>query len=243
VEAEIASVVGWERVLGCVASRFQVEALEPGHVRRTNAAGGADYVVFRVGEVHGRVTARARETRELLQSVDSAKVTTNLSGERWSKLVANAMTSAACGVSGLSFKQMYQDPSACRVIARLAQEAIDVGRALGFELEAVHGHPPARYLEAAGGDVAALEALATGLRASLAGSLEGGRSGIAQDLAKGRRTEVDDMNGYVASKAADAGVDVPTQRAITAMVHAIERGELRADTRNLDELLRDHVSA
>jgi len=237
IEEEIAKIVGWRRVVGCVASRIQVEAVAPGRVRRTNPPGGDAYTVFRVGEIHGRATARALQLAQMLSVVDSAKVTTNLWGERWSKLVANSMTSGVCAVSGLTFTQMYEHPGARQLIIRLAAEAIELGRVLGFELESVYGTDPAVYLAAARGDVEMLARLECSMRTAQVNSLDGGRSGIAQDLAKGRRTEVDYISGYVAARASEVGLTTPTQSAITAMVHAIERGELQPGVANIDALL------
>ncbi len=65
---------------------------------------------------------------------------------------------------------------------------------------------------------------------------EGGRSGTAQDLAKGRRTEVDFMNGYVVEQGAACDVPAPTHAAVTALVKRIEHGEL-APARDLLKLL------
>ena len=226
VEEEVAQVVGWRRVLGCIASRVQVELLEPGHVRRSNPPGGTRYTAFRVGEMHGQVTPRASRVAQLLQTVDSAHVISNLWGERWSKLVANSMTSPVCGISGLPFSAMYSHQGATRLIVRLAAEAIGVGRALGFALEPIFGMHPDEYVAAAHGDMSARERVRENLCASQAHGIEGGRSGIAQDLAKGRRTEVDYLNGYVVEQAKLVGASSNTQMAITAMVHAMEHGEL-----------------
>src|SRR5688572_13387194 len=88
-EERIAGVVGWGKTVGCIASLVAAELTAPGHVNRTVPMGGDKHVVYRVGEVHGRVTERATEVAELLRAADSAKVTTNLWGERWSKLVVN----------------------------------------------------------------------------------------------------------------------------------------------------------
>src|SRR5688572_16383153 len=74
VEETVARIVGWGRTLGCIASTISVEAVGPGHIVRTQLPGGADYIVFRVGEMSGRVTARAGEIAQLLRAVDSAKV-------------------------------------------------------------------------------------------------------------------------------------------------------------------------
>jgi 2-dehydropantoate 2-reductase len=81
-EERIADIVGWGRTLGCIASRISVELFEPGKVRRQAPKGAASHTVFRVGEVHGRATERAKRVVELLGVVDGSKVTSNLWGER-----------------------------------------------------------------------------------------------------------------------------------------------------------------
>jgi 2-dehydropantoate 2-reductase len=90
-EETLAGVVGWGRTLGAIASSITVELTEPGRVRRAGGKHGDAHTVFRVGEVHGIVTERAKEVCRLLALSDSAKVTQNLWGERWTKLVVNAM--------------------------------------------------------------------------------------------------------------------------------------------------------
>lgn len=90
-EEAIAGIVGWGKVLGCIASRISVELYEPGRIRRQAPRSAAGHTVFRVGEVHGRATERVQELALMLSAVDTTKVTTNLWGERWSKLCHNAM--------------------------------------------------------------------------------------------------------------------------------------------------------
>src|ERR1700740_2104565 len=101
-EAAIAGVVGWGKTLGCIASSITVNLPEPGHVHRGAAKHGAAHTVFRAGEVHGRVTARAKEVCRLVGFADSAKVTGNLWGERWSKLVANVIGNGLSACTGLT---------------------------------------------------------------------------------------------------------------------------------------------
>jgi hypothetical protein len=50
----IANIVGWGKVVGCIASTIGVDAYKAGHVMRTQQPGGSTYTIFRVGEVHGR---------------------------------------------------------------------------------------------------------------------------------------------------------------------------------------------
>ena len=70
-EETIAGVVGWGRVLGCIASSITVDLCEAGHVRRAAGKSGENHTVFRVGEVHGRITDRAEEIRALVALSDA----------------------------------------------------------------------------------------------------------------------------------------------------------------------------
>ena len=124
-EETIAGIVGWGKTLGCIASSITVNLPGPGHIHRGAGKGGAVHTVFRAGEVHGRITQRAEEICRLVAYADSAKVTGNLWGERWSKLVANAMGNglSACSdprrtgsrlSTGGDFASAARDDSACR---------------------------------------------------------------------------------------------------------------------------------
>ena len=236
VEEQVARIAGWGRTLGCIASTISVEAVAPGRVMRTQLPGGDAYTVFRVGELSGLVTSRALRVAELLRAVDSARVTTNLWGERWSKLTANTMTTGLCGASGLDLNEVVEYAPARRLQIRLAAEAIRIGTALGFRLEAIRGLAADKWLAAAEGDAAAVAEVELCMLEGLRRRPEGGRSGTAQDIAKGRRTEVDFMNGYVAARGAVCGIQAPTHAAVAALVRRVERGELAPARGLLDQL-------
>jgi 2-dehydropantoate 2-reductase len=59
------------------------------------------------------------------------------------------------------------------------------------------------------------------------------RPSMAQDIAKGRRTEIDYMNGYIAAKGEAAGISAPTHAALTRIVREVEAGRLEARPENL----------
>jgi 2-dehydropantoate 2-reductase len=213
-----------------------VEAVAPAHIVRTQMPGGSTYTTFRVGEMSGSVTTRATEIARLLSDVDSARVTTNLWGERWAKLVANTMTSGLCGVLGVSLNDMIEWAPSRRVQIRLGAEAIRVGEALGYAMEPIRGVPAQQWLAAACGDAQALQAVEQRMVAFNARRTGEGWSGTAQDLAKGRRTEVDWMNGYVAARGAEIGVPAPTHAAVAELVRRMERREI-SPSRTFVEML------
>ena len=210
-------------MLGCIASNIGVGLEGPGHVTRTAAAGGAAHTVFRVGEVDGRVTERVKEIAELLVIVDSSKVTSNLSGERWSKLVANSMGNGLQAITGLSSREMARNPEVRRLTIRLAAEAVEVGKALGLQLVPIGGKDPEVWLAAGRGE--GLEELELSILEASERYEESGRSSTAQDMEKGRRLEIEYLNGHVVNKAREAGVEVRVNAALVSAVKAVERGE------------------
>src|ERR1700716_1327926 len=134
-EETIAGIVGWGKTLGCIASSITVNLPEPGHIHRGAGKHGAAHTVFRAGEVHGRITPRGGEICRLGGTADTPKVHSNLWGERWSKLVANAMQNGLSACTGLPGGQMLQSEPIRRFSTRLGSEAIRVGQAHGYQLE------------------------------------------------------------------------------------------------------------
>ncbi len=232
-EERIAGVVGWGRTIGCIASTIGVDAYKAGHVMRTIEPGGASYTVFRVGEVHGRVTPRVEMLSEMLSNVDSAKVTTNLWGERWTKLTINSMGNGVSASTGLNSKAMTELEMTRRLSIRLGGEAARVGIALGFELESIRGMPAEKWIAASEDDPAALEEIEGLMLASTKRMTEAGRPSTGQDIIKGRRTEIGFINGLVASKGSEAGIPAPTHAALAEVVTKVEKGELEPSPDNV----------
>jgi 2-dehydropantoate 2-reductase len=235
-EETIAGIVGWGRTLGCIASSITVNLPEPGHIHRGAGKGGAAHTVFRAGEVHGRITQRVEEVRRLVGYADSAKVTSNLWGERWSKLVANAMGNGLSACTGLTGGQTLESEPIRRFSTRLGSEAIRVGQAHGYQLEEILHLPPETIARAGEGDEEAMRAcdaqrLADGKRTSFEQ-----RPSMGQDVLKGRRTEIDFINGLVVREGEKVGLTCRANAALTDIVMRVERNELSPDPRHITEL-------
>lgn len=217
----VAAIFGPQRTLGCVISRLQSVMWEPGIVERGGAPGKeTGHAVFKIGELSGRDTPRARSVAELLDTVDNARVTSNLWGERWAKLVQNAMNHPVQAMSNLSAEELAADPGARRLVIRIAREAVVVGRALGYSFDKVEGASADSWARADEPEVFAQldERLKNDNKKHWLASM-------AQDLRKGRRTEVADMNGAVVAMAGPLAIDVRANRAAVAVIDAIESGQ------------------
>ncbi len=233
-EETVAKAVGWGRTLGAIASSITVDLCEAGHVRRAAGKSGSRHTVFRVGEVHGRTTDRVQQVCRLLALADSAHVTPNLWGERWSKLVVNVMGNGLSACTGLVSKDVTADDTLRHFSSRLGSEAIRVGQALGYTLEDILHMPPETIARAGEGDPEATR-LVDEHRLGEAGGGEH-RPSMGQDMMKGRRTEIEFINGFVADRGAEVGISTPANTALTDIVKRVEKGELKADKRHILDL-------
>ena len=235
-EETIAGVVGWGKTLGCIASSITVNLPDPGHIHRGAGKHGAAHTVFRAGEVHGRITPRAEEVCRLVGLADSAKVTDNLWGERWSKLVANVMGNGLSACTGLPGGQILQNETLRRFQMRLGSEAIRVGQAQGYALEEILHIAPETIARAGEGDAAAMGVCdEQRFKDSKKTSAEQ-RPSMGQDMLKGRRTEIEFLNGFVVREGEKVGLPCRANAVLTDIVKRVEKGELKPDPRHITEL-------
>ena len=230
-EERIADIVGWGRTLGCIANALTVNIKGPGHVMRTSKTERGDYTIFRAGEVHGRKTFRLEYLVELLDKVNTSEATNNLWGERWSKLSSNTMINSVSAITGLDEKDLAKIPDAQQIMIQLGYEAVAVGEALGYSLGLLLGIEAHNWLEAGRGE--GLEDLKVALRYVADKAQAGTLPSTAQDVLKGRRTEIDYLNGLIVAKGREAGIPTLTQEAVVQVVKAVERGVLAPDVSNL----------
>jgi 2-dehydropantoate 2-reductase len=229
-DERVAALAGKARSLGCVIT-IGAGMYEPGHAIRTDTG----KIGFKVGEHDGAETARARRLAEIMNAVAPTKVTANLWGERWSKLSVNCMANPLAGLSGLGSAEVRSLPGPSRIAIHLAAEVIQVGRARGYEVEPIFGIEAQRFVDAAAGR--GYDAVAADMAAS-AKSLSGGRPSLLQDVMKGRRTEIDYLNGYVCEQGRQTGVKTPVNDAVVEAVRSYGVGKLKPDPKNLDPILK-----
>jgi 2-dehydropantoate 2-reductase len=88
---------------------------------------------------------------------------------------------------------------------------------------------------AQGESTEAYERLSSFAAQQFSGAREG-RPSLLQDAMKGRRTEVEYLNGLVAKKGREVGIATPANEAITTLVKQLEMGEIKPDPANLEHL-------
>jgi len=125
-------------------------------------------------------------------------VSTDVRAALWTKLVMNAAFNPVSALAQARYGHIVTDPGAVATLRAIVDECVAVAAADGVRLE------PADALHAA--------ALALG------GAMTGATSSTEQDLARGRPTEIDSLNGYVVRRGDALGVPVPVNRALHTLV-------------------------
>jgi 2-dehydropantoate 2-reductase len=112
---------------------------------------------------------------------------------------------------------------------------VRIGQALGYRLEHIRMHEPETLARAAEGDPRALDEVEGQILAALNSNTRSdlARPSMGQDMLKGRRTEIDFINGVIAEKGDTVGRPAPTHRALVAAVKQVEHGAIPARPENL----------
>jgi 2-dehydropantoate 2-reductase len=232
----VAARAGAGRALGLVMSKIGVALWKTGQVERGMEPGrDRGHDVFRVGEHDGRVTPRATALAQMLSVIDGAQATDNLWGERWSKLSANAMSNPVQAMSGLGSLEILSSEVGRAITIHLAAEAAQVGFALGLRVPKFNGATAEDWADA---DRPATREALDRMLTPAGGPARNWRASMAQDMAKGRPTEIDFMNGYVVAQGRDRGIATPVHAAVVDVMHEVEAGARPAEPANIALTLR-----
>ena len=164
----------------------------PGHVRHT---GRGDLVVGAPGEAGMRAAGSVSSLFE--RAGVPCRVSDNVDGELWTKLIVNCAYNAVCALSRLPYGQMIASPWSREVMPKVVDEAVAVARAEGVRLD-TDGLMDRVWKIG--------EAMPTQF------------SSTAQDIGLGKPTEIDALNGYVARRGEALGVPAPVNRTLHALV-------------------------
>lgn len=156
---------------------------------------------------HGRgelVIAPSPRSEEVAAQFAAAGIPTQISdnvrGALWAKLVLNCAYNALSALSQQPYGPLVQVPGVTDVIADTVAECLAVAQADGVSIP---------------GDI---DAAVRGIAATMPGQY----SSTAQDLARGKPSEIDHLNGYVVRRGAALGVPTPLNRALQVLVKLAE---------------------
>ena len=130
----------------------------------------------------------------MLSVIDVAEATDNLWGERWSKLCQNAMSNPVQAMTGLGSVEVLSSEAGRTLSIHLAAESARVGLKLGYRIPNFGGAATEKWANA---DQPSTYQELDRLLTPTSEPRLNWRSSMAQDVIKGRRTEIDFMNGHI----------------------------------------------
>ena len=225
----IASIIGKQRVIGCVVE-LSAEIFTPGFVKRNTTH---KTTWFSVGELDGFFSDRVKEIQAILNHVGRCDVTNTIYNAKWTKLIANSMTMGPFGLLGLGNSEAAHLPGMFELSVQIGKESVAVGEALGYRMEPIFG---LRADEFAG---TSDENLVTAMK-TLLGHVSRGRTAPIHDHIKGRTSEMAFISGLVARKGKELGIAVTGNAAVAEIDRRINTGEIKMDRSNF-ELLKQMV--
>jgi len=167
------------------------EMAGPGHVKHN---GRGDLVIEPAAAPGGLAS------QDVAQALAAAgvptEVSTNVRGELWAKLILNCAYNAVSAIAQLPYGKAVQGEGVPEVMRDVVAECLAVAAAEGVQ---VAGNPEQAV-------------------AALAASMPNQYSSTAQDLARGKRSEIDFLNGFIARRGHAAGVATPVNRVLWALV-------------------------
>jgi 2-dehydropantoate 2-reductase len=217
-EEKIAEIIGADRTIGAMV-RFDGALLGPGR-----AAGTRRERRLAIGELDGRFSTRIGVLRGELSASVQTDVSANIWGELWSKLVRNTEFNALSVIGRFGMGEIVSNPAVRRVALAAGMETAAVAIKQGIELDETELDGPASsYSRGLGSpEAASIEEVMV----EKFGPYPAVRASMLQDIEKGRPTEIEFMNGFVAAKGAELAVATPVNQSLTEIVRSIEHGEL-----------------
>jgi 2-dehydropantoate 2-reductase len=155
-----------------------------------------------------RFALRLQALADLFASADvPVRISPDVMAELWSKLMVNCAYNAISGLAQLPYGVMANVPEVVALQRAVVHEVVAVANADGVALD----------LDAS---LRAMAQIAVTMPAQL--------SSTAQDMARGKRSEIDHLNGTVARRGAALGVPTPVNQALHALVKLVEAGREQA---------------
>jgi 2-dehydropantoate 2-reductase len=172
---------------------------------------------FEIGEMTGQITSRLQKVQEVLSAVGGTTMVANFMGVRWAKLLMNATFSGMSTALGCTFHGVLANADAMTVLAHIADETIKAAHACGYKLAEIQG-VDMEFLELKPGQ-------------SPQDKMEfyqrvwgphNNKASMLQDLEKGRKTEINYINGYVVSKGREKNIPTSCNDFVVEAVTAAE---------------------
>jgi len=182
---------------------------EPGHLKhlgRGELAIGERVSSDRPETASSRFS-RTEKIAALFQSAGvPCRISEYVEGDIGAKFIMNCAGNAVTAIAQCTYAQAAENPASRELMTRLIEETVAVARAAGIRL------PKVNFID-------------EGIKSL--GTFGTATSSTAHDLARGKRSEIEFLNGHVARLGQELGVATPCNFSVYAMVKLLEESGVR----------------
>jgi 2-dehydropantoate 2-reductase len=192
-----AKILGAEKVAVGVVGGFGASIKEPGYAHHNG------WELLRLGELSGPITSRLRTIASTWESGGfRVECFDDIDQLVWEKLICNVCFSGTCTITGLTIGEVMEDSDAWFCASRCAQEAYNIAIAKNINLRI---NDPIDYVR------------------NFGSKIPGAKPSMLLDALAGRMSEIDAINGAIASAGIEVSVETPFNSVISALVRNKEK--------------------
>jgi 2-dehydropantoate 2-reductase len=192
-----AKILGAEKVAVGVVGGFGASIKGPGYAHHNG------WELLRLGELSGPITNRLRTIASTWESGGfRVECFDDIDQLVWEKLICNVCFSGTCTITGLTIGEVMEDSDAWFCASRCAQEAYNIAIAKNIN---VRINDPIDYVR------------------NFGSKIPGAKPSMLLDALAGRMSEIDAINGAIASAGIEVSVETPFNSVISALVRNKEK--------------------
>lgn len=225
-EDALAKIVGRERTIGCVVG-WGATMHAPGELEMTSTG------EFVIGNIDNKDDDRLSFIQEILSLVVPVEISKNIIGHLYSKLIINSCITSLGAVCGLTLGEMLSIKKIRKIFIGIMHEAMAVSDAMGLSVEIYAGKIDYyKFLKRED----FLNTLKRHLVIYLIGyKYRNIKSSSLQSLERGKPTEIDYLNGFIAENGKQLGVSTPINDRIIQIIKNIEAGKRKISIENFND--------
>ncbi len=193
---------------------FGATYLEPGKVVH-NFEGN-----WIMGRMFGENDGQIAKVSEILNKIFPIVVAENIQGMKYLKIFVNA-NNCIPAILGVSMQEAFSDIDISRISIAIWKEGLDIVRRSGINLVSLPDFPLERLTKLTSMPINEAAKVFSGIMTGL--SKEPLYGSILQSIKRGRRSEIDYINGEFARLAKDNFLAAPLNKKLVKLVHRIEQ--------------------
>ena len=228
-ELSVSDVIGEDRTIGCAMS-WGATMIGNGEVKLTSEA-DRETLTFSIGRYKDNDKEIFEYIVKLLDTMGKVSIEENFIGARWTKLLINSAFSGPSTVFDANFGEVAKNKKSRIIVQRIIKECIDITKKANIKIEPIQGKDIVKILDYNNVLKRKLSFILIPIAIKKHRLI---KSSMLNDIKRGRKCEIEAINGVVSQYGKKLNVKTPYNDKIVEVVNMIEKGEIESSWNNLE---------